>query len=245
MLGLADSAPSYAHNLQLSPICVNPRSSAAIPPILRALTLSQFFDIHPDNPQPRLIARAVEIIRQGGVIAYPTDSCYALGCHLGDKAALDRIRRIRNTDKNHNFTLVCRDLKELSVYARVDNSTFRLLKNATPGPYTFILPATKEAPKRLIHAKRKTIGLRIPGNRIVQTLLAVLGEPIMSVTLFLPDQERPMTDARDIRDALEHELDVVIDGGPGGMEPTTVVDLTGDAPHIIRRGVGDPTPFED
>ena len=205
--------------------------------------MSQFFDIHPDNPQTRLIHRAVDIIREGGVIAYPTDSCYALGCHLGDKAALERIRRIRKTDKNHNFTLVCRDLKELSTYARVDNGRFRLLKSATPGPYTFILPASKEVPKRLMHPKRKTIGLRIPRNRIVLDLLQVLGQPIMSTTLYLPDDPLPMTDAWDIRDTLEHELDAVLHGGYCGTEPTTVVDLTDEIPRIIRHGIGDPSLF--
>ena len=206
--------------------------------------MSTFLQIHPDNPQPRLIARAADGVRQGGVIAYPTDSCYALGCRLGDQNALARIRRIRRMDKDHNLTLVCRDLKELSAYARVENSVFRLLKHATPGPYTFILPATKDAPKRLMHPKRKTIGLRIPDCRIALDLLAALGEPIMSATLFPPGEERPMTDAQDIRNALGRELDAVIDGGYCGPEPTTIVDLTGDAPIILRHGVGDPGPFE-
>ena len=206
--------------------------------------MSQFFAIHPDNPQPRLIVRAAEIIREGGVIAYPTDSCYALGCRLGDKDALERIRRIRRMDKQHHLTLVCRDLKELSAYARVANSAYRLLKHATPGPYTFILPATKDAPKRLMHAKRKTIGLRVPDCRIALELAATLDEPIMSATLFLPGEPLPMTDAEDIRETLEHDLDAVIDGGHCGAEPTTIIDLTDDAPVILRRGLGDPSLFE-
>ncbi|HEY3700253.1 MAG TPA: L-threonylcarbamoyladenylate synthase [Spongiibacteraceae bacterium] len=205
--------------------------------------MSQFFQIHPDNPQQRLIGQAVGIIRRGGVIAYPTDSAYALGCHLGDKAALERIRRIRKLDDDHNFTLVCRDLSELGTYARVNNSVFRLIRNHTPGPYTFILKATDEVPRRLLHPKRRTIGLRVPENRIALALLEALGEPLMSVTLILPGDELPLTDPLDIRERLEHDLDLVIDGGICGAEPTTIVDLADDTPVIIRQGRGDIAPF--
>ena len=201
--------------------------------------MSQFFNIHPDNPQVRLIRQAVEIIRSGGVVIYPTDSAYALGCHIGDKSALDKIRRIRQLDKDHNFTLICRDLSELGLYARVSNEYFRLLKAHTPGPFTFILEATSEVPRRLLHPKRKTIGLRVPVNNIVRDLLAELGEPLMSVTLIMPGDEYPLTDPYDIRDLLEHHVDLIIDGGFCGLEPTTVVDLTGDVPEIIRQGMGD------
>lgn len=205
--------------------------------------MSQFFQIHPDNPQARLIRQAVDIIHSGGVVAYPTDSAYALGCRLGDKSALERIRRIRRLDAGHNFTLVCRDLSELGTYARVNNTVFRLIRNCTPGPYTFILKATDEVPRRLLHPKRRTIGLRVPDNRIAQALLEALGEPLMSVTLILPGDELPLTDPFDIRERLEHEVDLVIDGGTSGAEPTTVIDLADDAPVIVRQGRGDSTPF--
>lgn len=204
--------------------------------------MSQFFTIHPDNPQLRLIHQAVEIIRQGGVIIYPTDSAYAIGCHIGDKKALDRIRQIRHLDKHHNFTLVCRDLSELALYAKVDNQVYRTLKANTPGSYTFILEATSEVPRRLMHPKRKTIGLRVPANPIALALLEELGEPLMSVSLIMPDDEYPLTDPYDIRDMLERRVDLIIDGGFCGLEMTTVVDLTGDTPEIIRQGVGQ---FED
>ena len=207
--------------------------------------MTQFFQIHPDNPQARLIKQAADIVRQGGVIAYPTDSAYALGCHLGDKTALERIRAIRRLDKNHNFTLVCRDLSELGNYARVDNSAFRVLKNLIPGPYTFILKASPEVPKRLAHPKRKSIGLRVPDNQICQDLLAELGEPLMSVSLIPPDDDLPMTDPYDIRDTLGHQLDLVIDGGYCGLEATSVVDLVDDVPVIVRRGLGDVSLFDD
>ncbi|HEB26814.1 MAG TPA: threonylcarbamoyl-AMP synthase [Porticoccus sp.] len=200
--------------------------------------MSQFFSIHPENPQARLVRQAVEIIRKGGIIVYPTDSAYALGCHIGDKKALDKIRQIRQLDKNHNFTLMCRDLSELSVYARVDNQTYRSLKAHTPGPYTFILEATSEVPRRLMHAKRKTIGLRVPENAIALALLEDLGEPIMSVTLIMPGDEYPLTDPYDIRDLLEHHVDLIVEGGYCGLEPTTVVDLTGEAPDVTRQGMG-------
>jgi len=201
--------------------------------------MSQFFRIHPENPQMRLINQAVDIVRNGGVIAYPTDSAYALGCHIGDKAALNRIRRIRRLDSDHNFTLVCRDLSDLGIYARVDNSVYRLLKTATPGPYTFILPATREVPRRLVHPKRKTIGLRVPDNTICQALLNALDEPLMSTTLILPDDEHRQTDPQEIREHLEHQLDLIMDGGFCGLEPTTVVNLEGDVPRITRTGCGD------
>ncbi|PHS76077.1 L-threonylcarbamoyladenylate synthase [Porticoccus sp.] len=204
--------------------------------------MSQFFSIHPENPQLRLIRQAVEIVRAGGVIVYPTDSAYALGCQIGDKKALDRIRQIRQLDKHHNFTLMCRDLSELSAYAKVDNQVFRLLKTYTPGPYTFILDATAEVPRRLMHPKRKTIGLRVPGNPIALALLEELGEPLMSVTLIMPTDEYPLTDPYDIRDTLEHHVDLIVDGGYCGLEATTVVDLSGDVPQITRQGVGR---FED
>jgi len=200
--------------------------------------MSQFFQIHPDNPQQRLIDKAVEIINGGGVIVYPTDSGYALGCHLGDKAAMERIRSIRQVDAKHNFTLVCRDLSEIALYAKVENSVYRLIKNHTPGPYTFILKATKEVPRRLQNPKRKTIGLRVPDNRIAQTLLETLSEPLMSSTLILPGDDMPLTDPYDIRDTLEHSLDLVIDGGYCGFEPTTVVEFTDDVPVVVRRGQG-------
>ena len=206
--------------------------------------MSQFFQIHPDNPQERLVRQAVDIIRDGGVIVYPTDSAYAIGCQLGNKAALDRIRRIRRLDPNHNFTLVCRDLSELATYARVDNTQYRLLRNNTPGPYTFILKATSEVPRRLMHAKRKTVGLRVPENPIAQALLADLGEPLMSVTLILPGDELPLIDPYEIRDALEHDVDLIIDGSYCGMEPTSVIDLADEVPLVLRVGKGDVAPFE-
>lgn len=206
--------------------------------------MSQFFAIHPETPQARLIQQAVSIIQGGGVIVYPTDSAYALGCQLGDKKAMERIRRIRSLQENHNFTLVCRDLSELGTYAHVDNTTYRLLRHATPGPYTFVLEATREVPRRLIQPKRKTIGLRVPDHPIPQALLHALNEPLMSATLIMPGDDYPMTDPYDIRDALEHEVDLVIDGGFCGLEATSVVDLTGPTPVVLRAGVGDVSDFE-
>ncbi|MCB1729879.1 MAG: threonylcarbamoyl-AMP synthase [Halieaceae bacterium] len=207
--------------------------------------MSQFYQIHPDNPQARLISNAADIVRKGGVVVYPTDSAYALGCHIGDKSALDRIRRIRKLDARHNFTLVCRDLSEIATYAKVDNTVYRLLRHCTPGPYTFILRATSEVPRRLLHPKRKTVGLRVPDNRIAAALLADLGEPLMSVTLIMPGEEYPLIDPYDIRDTLQHEVDLVIDGGYCGMEPTTVVDLADETPMVLRVGKGDIAPFVD
>jgi tRNA threonylcarbamoyl adenosine modification protein (Sua5/YciO/YrdC/YwlC family) len=206
--------------------------------------VSQYFQIHPLNPQARLIQQAVAIVRGGGVVAYPTDSAYALGCQLGDKAALERIRRIRKLDDKHNFTLVCRDLSELGTYARVDNTAYRLIRNHTPGPYTFILKATDEVPRRLLHPKRRTIGLRVPENPIALALLESLGEPLMSVTLLLPGEDLPMTDPESIRERLEHELDLVIDGGACNTELTSVIDLADDVPSVIRVGRGDVSAFE-
>lgn len=206
--------------------------------------MSQFFSIHPDNPQPRLIKQAIEILQKGGVIAYPTDSCYALGCQLGNKEAVERITRIRAFDGKHNYTLVCADFSELATYAKVDNAQFRLLKQLTPGPYTFVLMATREVPRRLMQAKRKTIGLRVPDNAIAQALVREMGEPIMSATLMLPDEEQPLFDAWDIRDRLEQQVDLVIDGGYCGLEPTTVVDLSDGSPEIIRQGLGDSSLFD-
>ena len=207
--------------------------------------MSQFFQMHPDNPQPRLVRQAADIVRGGGVIVYPTDSAYALGCRLGDKSALDRIRRIRKLDDRHNFTLVCRDLSEIAAYARVDNSVYRLLKHHTPGPYTVILRATSELPRRLLHPRRRTVGLRVPDNEIARALLNDLREPLMSVTLIMPGDELPLIDPQAIRELLEHRLDLVIDGGYCGMEPSTVVDLVGAVPLLLRAGKGDPAPFHN
>lgn len=206
--------------------------------------MSQYFAIHPVSPQPRLVKRAVDILRAGGVIVYPTDSCYALGCRIGDKSAVERIARIRQTDKEHNFTLVCRDLSEISSYARVDNWAFRLLKAHTPGPYTFILRATGEVPRRLQNPKRRTIGIRVPDHPVAQALLAELGEPIMSSTLILPGEDMPMTEPDEIRAALEHHVDLVIDGGHCGIAPTTVVVIEEGRVHIARHGRGDASVFE-
>ena len=207
--------------------------------------MSQFFQIHPDNPQARLVRQAVDIIRSGGVVVYPTDSAYALGCHIGDKSALDRIRRIRKLDTRHNFTLVCRDLSEIATYAKVNNTVYRMLKQATPGPYTFILKATSEVPRRLMHPKRKTVGLRVPDNNIAAAIMEDLGEPLMSVSLIMPGDDLPLIDPYEIRELLEHEVDLVVDGGYCGMEPTTVVDLADDSPMIMRVGKGDIGPFEE
>lgn len=206
--------------------------------------MAQYFQIHPVNPQLRLVKRAVEILRDGGVIAYPTDSSYALGCRIGDKGAMERIRRIRRVDDAHNFTLMCRDLSEVAIYARVENEVYRLLKAHTPGAYTFILEATREVPRRLQNPRRKTIGLRVPDHPITNALLAELNEPMMSSTLILPGAGMPLSDPEDIRSCLEHDLDLVIDGGFCGLEPTTVVDLVGGVPILVRRGKGDPAPFE-
>lgn len=206
--------------------------------------MAQLFKVHPDDPQPRLIRQAAEIVRGGGVIVYPTDSCYALGCHIGDKGAMERIRVIRGVNEKHHFTLVCRDLAEIGQYAKIDNSQFRLLKATTPGSYTFILHATREVPKRLMHPSRRTIGLRVPDHNVAQALLAELREPLLSSTLHLPGDDAPLNDADDIRSRLERSVEAVIDAGSCGIVPTTVVDLTGDAPRITRYGKGAAVPFE-
>lgn len=205
--------------------------------------MAQYFSIHPDNPQHRLIHQAVGIIHQGGIVAYPTDSSYALGCHVGDKSALERIRRIRELDDKHNFTLMCRDLSELASYAKIGNADYRTLKANTPGAYTFILQASKEVPRRLQNPKRKTIGLRVPDHAIVQALLAELGEPMMSVTLTLPRERLPLSDAHEIRERLEHDVDLVIDGGVCPLEPTTVVEMDKGVGTVVRIGQGDLSPF--
>lgn len=206
--------------------------------------MSQFFYVHPENPQARLINQAVAIIRNGGVVIYPTDSGYALGCQLENKQALDRICRIRKIDDKHNFTLLCRDLSELSLYARVDNVAFRLLRNNTPGPYTFIFKGTKEVPRRLMNSKRKTIGIRVPDNKIALDLLEALGEPLMSTSLILPGNDTTESDPEDIRDKLEHAVDLIMNGGFLGEQPTTVIDFSDDKPEVLRVGSGDITPFE-
>jgi tRNA threonylcarbamoyl adenosine modification protein (Sua5/YciO/YrdC/YwlC family) len=201
--------------------------------------MTQRFSIHPHNPQPRLVTQAVAVLRGGGLIVYPTDSCYALGCCLGSRGAVERIRRIRGVGPEHHFTLVCRDLSEVSLHARVANPQFRLLKALTPGPYTFILQATREVPRRLLHPKRSTIGLRVPANAIVGALLEQLDEPIMSSTLLLPGEELPLTDPEEMQARLRGQVDLVIDGGHCGHEPTTVIDLTGEPPRVLRHGLGD------
>ncbi len=206
--------------------------------------MSQYFYMHPDNPQVRLVKQAVALVREGGVMAYPTDSAYALGCQIGDKTAMERIVRLRELDEKHNFTLLCRDLSDIATYAKVDNATYRLLKTHTPGAYTFILMATGEVPRRLLHPKRKTIGIRVPAHAICQALLAELGEPLLTSTLMLPGDEYPLNDPEEVRDRLGSRLDLIIDGGFGTLEPTTVIDLSGDAPVVLRRGRGDPSGFE-
>lgn len=206
--------------------------------------MAQFFQVHPDNPQKRLIHQAVEIVRLGGVICYPTDSSYAMGCHIGDKQAMDRIRRIRALDDKHNFTLVCRDLAEVSQYTKMDNQSYRLIKGLTPGAYTFILKATKQVPRRLMHPKRKTIGIRIPDNKIVLALLEELNEPIMSSTLIMPGDDTPLMDPYEMKDLLEHQVDLIIDGGYCGYDATTVVHLEEESPRVTRIGKGDAGIFE-
>jgi tRNA threonylcarbamoyl adenosine modification protein (Sua5/YciO/YrdC/YwlC family) len=205
--------------------------------------VAQLFSVHPEDPQPRLIRQAAELIRAGAVIVYPTDSCYALGCRIGDKAAMERIRAIRQVDARHHFALVCRDLAEIAQYAKVDNSQFRLIKATTPGSYTFILQATREVPKRLLHPSRRTIGLRVPDHKVAQALLAALGEPLLSSTLLLPGDAVPLNDADEIRARLARRIDAVLDAGSCGIVPTTVVDLTGDAPVVTRVGKGSTAPF--
>jgi len=205
--------------------------------------MNQILAIHPVNPQQRLIRQVADVVRKGGVIVYPTDSSYALGCRIGEKEPLERIRRLRQLDDKHNFTLVCSDLSQLSLFAKVDTAAFRLLKNHTPGPYTFIVNATREVPRMLLHPKRRTIGLRVPANPIAQALLEELGEPLMSVTLILPGDAEALNDPYEIRDRLEKLVDLIIDGGYGGLEPSTVVSLVDGEPQVLRDGCGDPQPF--
>jgi len=207
--------------------------------------MAQFFVVHPENPQPRLVRRAVEILLAGGVIVYPTDSSYALGCQLGEKGAMERIRRLRRLDDKHPLTLVCRDLSEITSYARIDNQAFRLLKTLTPGPYTLVFQATKQVPRRLMHPKRKAIGIRVPNNEICRALLGAIDQPILSTTLILPGDDRPLTDPDEMRQRLDHEVDLIIDGGFCGLEPTTVVDMTEEPPALMRIGKGDPRLFEE
>ena len=201
--------------------------------------VARLIEIHPTHPQPRLIAAVVQVIHAGGLIAYPTDSSYALGCHIGDKSAMERIRRIRGTGKNHNFTLVCSDLSEISTYARVDNWAYRMLRSMTPGPYTFVLQATREVPKRLQNPRRRTIGLRVPDHPIVHAMLETLGEPIMSSTLTLPGDDWPLTEAQEIEDRIGGHVDVIVDAGATGLEPTTVLDLSSGSVEVLRQGRGD------
>jgi tRNA threonylcarbamoyl adenosine modification protein (Sua5/YciO/YrdC/YwlC family) len=200
--------------------------------------VSQFFQIHPETPQKRLINQAVDILRKGGVIVYPTDSAYAIGCHLGDKQAADRIKRIRRLDDKHNFTLMCRDLSDIGVFAKVDNTQYRLLKNFTPGAYTFILDATSEVPRRLLHPKRKTIGIRVPEHNTAQAIAEALGAPIMSVTLILPDHDLPLSDPLDVEELIGNDVDLIVDSGACEIDPTTVLDMTHDVPKVLRHGRG-------
>jgi tRNA threonylcarbamoyl adenosine modification protein (Sua5/YciO/YrdC/YwlC family) len=205
--------------------------------------MARYLDVHPVDPQPRAIGQAVTLVRDGGLLAYPTDSGYALGCALGNQTGKDRIVRIRNLNERHHFTLVCRDFAQLGQLVHIDNSVFRAIKAATPGPYTFILPATKEVPRRLLHPKKKTVGVRIPEHPVVQALLAELGEPLLSSTLILPGEEAPMTEGWLVKEELDHQVDAVIDSGECGTEPTTVVDFSDGAPEVVRVGAGDPAPF--
>jgi len=206
--------------------------------------MAKYFDVHPENPQRRSITQVVDIVRADGLIAYPTDSCFALGCQLGNRDGIDRIRSIRHLDDKHHFTLVCQDFAQLGQFVVINNAVFRAIKASTPGSYTFILPATKEVPRRLMHPKKKTVGVRIPDHPVAQALLAELGEPLLSSTLLLPDQEEPMTQGWEINERLEHVVDAVIDSGDCGTEPTTVIDFSGGDPEIVRYGAGDPSRFE-
>ncbi|MCX2746958.1 MULTISPECIES: L-threonylcarbamoyladenylate synthase [unclassified Arthrobacter] len=206
--------------------------------------MARFFDVHPQDPQPRAIAQVVNILKSGGLIAYPTDSCYALGAQIGNREALDRIRSIRQLDGKHHFTLVCKDFAQLGQFVMIDNDVFRSIKAVTPGSYTFILPATKEVPRRLLHPKKKTVGVRIPDHNFVQALLAELGEPLLSSTLLLPDEEEPLTQGWEIKERLDNLVEAVIDSGDTGAEPTTVVDFSSGTAEVVRRGTGDPSRFE-
>jgi tRNA threonylcarbamoyl adenosine modification protein (Sua5/YciO/YrdC/YwlC family) len=206
--------------------------------------MARYFDVHPDNPQRRTISQVADLVRDGGLLVYPTDSCFALGCRLGDAAGLDRIRTIRRLDDRHHFTLVCRDFAQAGQFVRFDNAVFRAVKAATPGSYTFILPATGEVPRRMLHPKRRTVGVRVPDHAVTQALLTELGEPLMSSTLLLPGEEEPLTAGWEIKERLDHVVDAVLDSGDAGTEPTTVVDFSERDPRIIRHGAGDPSRFE-
>ncbi|MEU1586799.1 L-threonylcarbamoyladenylate synthase [Micromonospora sp. NPDC005710] len=206
--------------------------------------MARYYDVHPDNPQPRVIGQVADLIRGGGLVAYPTDSCYALGIQLGNQDGLDRIRQIRHLDDRHHFTLICRDFAQLGQFVRISNAVFRLVKASTPGSYTFILPATREVPRRMLHPKKRTVGVRVPRHTVTQALLAELGEPLVSSTLVLPGDDEPMTQGWEIKERLDHQLDAVLDAGECGREPTTVIDLSGPEPEILRRGAGDVSRFE-
>ncbi|MFF0231991.1 L-threonylcarbamoyladenylate synthase [Micromonospora sp. NPDC005254] len=206
--------------------------------------MARYYDVHPENPQPRVIGQVADLIRGGGLVAYPTDSCYALGIQLGNQDGLDRIRQIRHLDDRHHFTLVCRDFAQLGQFVQINNAVFRLVKASTPGSYTFILPATKEVPRRMLHPKKRTVGVRVPRHTVTQALLAELGEPLVSSTLALPGEDEPMTQGWEIKERLDHQLDAVLDAGDCGKEPTTVIDLSGPEPEILRRGAGDVSRFE-
>ena len=206
--------------------------------------MARYYDVHPDNPQPRILRQVVGLVRDGGLIAYPTDSCCALGCQLGDRRGLDRIRDIRRLDERHHFTLVCRDFAQLGQFVQISNAVFRLVKSCIPGSYTFILPATREVPRRMLHPRKRTVGVRVPDHAVAQALLAELGEPMVSSTLILPGEEEPLTQGWEIKERLDHVLDGVVDAGDCGKDPTTVVDLSGDEPEVLRRGAGDTSRFE-
>jgi tRNA threonylcarbamoyl adenosine modification protein (Sua5/YciO/YrdC/YwlC family) len=206
--------------------------------------MAKYFDVHPQNPQPRILDNVADLIRSGALVAYPTDSCFALGCQLGNREGLSRIRSIRHLDDRHHFTLVCQNFAQLGQFVHIDNNVFRAIKAATPGSYTFILPATNEVPRQLLHPKKKTVGVRIPDHVVTQALLAELGEPLLSSTLLLPDEEEPMTQGWEIKERLDHVVDAVLDSGDCGTEPTTVVDFSGGTAEIVRRGAGDPARFE-
>lgn len=206
--------------------------------------MARYYDVHPDNPQPRTLRQVVELVRNGGLIAYPTDSCFAFGCQLGDRHGLDRIRDIRRLDERHHFTLVCRDFAQLGQFVQISNAVFRLVKSCIPGSYTFILPATREVPRRMLHPRKRTVGVRVPDHAVAQALLAELDEPLVSSTLILPGEEEPLTQGWEIKERLDHVLDGVVDAGDCGKEPTTVVDLSGDDPEVLRHGAGDPSRFE-
>ncbi|MEU7676774.1 L-threonylcarbamoyladenylate synthase [Micromonospora taraxaci] len=206
--------------------------------------MARYYDVHPENPQPRIIGQVADLIRGGGLVAYPTDSCYALGTQLGNQDGLDRIRQIRHLDDRHHFTLVCHDFAQLGQFVQISNAVFRLVKASTPGSYTFILPATREVPRRMLHPKKRTVGVRVPRHTVTQALLAELGEPLVSSTLVLPGDDEPMTQGWEIKERLDHQVDAVLDAGDCGMEPTTVVDLSGSEPEILRRGAGDVSRFE-